>query len=222
MNFVLNVKKKIDIYRCYWYWYRAHCIFIHVPKAAGTTLSYAIYGKPLGHFTTEDVLTTFPNLWENSFVFGAARNPYSRIVSAYAFAKQGRTADMGVHNPSQYHINEFRTFRSFVLEWLRFQELGRLDGIFQTQSSFLTLGGCLAVDHIVYLESIHHGIDAVEKVLRRRLNLDKRNVTSTGKDISSFYCRETAEVIQHKYEEDFKLLGYSMDIEKECTETPAV
>ena len=74
--------REINIYRRYISWKKAKCIFVHVPKAAGTSINYALYGRTLGHYTIEEIQSRFPKLVERLFVFSFVRHPYARLVSA--------------------------------------------------------------------------------------------------------------------------------------------
>lgn len=207
---ISDFKKYINIYRRYPHWKKQHAIFIHVPKVAGTSINKAIYGRTLGHYTALEIQTKFPRLYKDSFVFSFVRNPWSRVVSAYKFAKQGRTESMGVRNPKQYQIPEFDNFERFVKEWLVNQDVNKLDYIFQPQVLFLTDSkGDIIADYVEKLENLADGVVEVEKRLGRKIKIGRANATSSTDDYRKHYGnKELIDLVGNIYADDIKKFGY--------------
>ena len=205
-----EIKHKLNLYRRYFSWKKAKCIYIHVPKAAGTSISKSIYGKTLGHYTATEICNKFPKLYYSAYKFSFVRNPWDRVLSAYRFAKVGRTESMGIHNPEQYDIPAFTTFESFVLEWLYGSNLEDLDFVFQPQYKFqFSKQGKLMVDYVGKVENIQSDIINIERKLGRRLNLTNANRTSAGVDYSEYYTNTNLiEAVKSLYKKDIKLFGY--------------
>ena len=68
------------------------CIFIHVPKVAGTSIERSIFETNkwlIGHVKASDYIRIDKNKFESYFSFGFVRNPYDRVVSAYHYLKNG-------------------------------------------------------------------------------------------------------------------------------------
>ena len=208
-----TIKHKLNLYRRYPHWKKQKAIFIHVPKVAGTSINKAIYGRTLGHYTALEIQTKFPKLYKNSYVFSFVRNPWSRVVSAYQFAKQGRTESMGVCNPKQYQIPEFDTFERFVKEWLVKQDVNKLDYIFQPQVLFLTDSkGDIIADNVEKLENLASGIAILEKKLGKKINVGRANATSSKDDFKTFYTNpELVEIIESIYKKDIETFIYQFD-----------
>lgn len=113
-------------------------IFVHVPKAAGTTVSnllsratcycdIEVGGSPLGeaiqphyrqrfglakHSTAREIRAVVGEVtWKRSFTIGFVRNPYARAQSAYKFMKSMRlTRRLPVLEP----LDRLDTFPDFV------------------------------------------------------------------------------------------------------------
>lgn len=167
------IKKEINLYRRYPYWSGLGCIFVHVPKAAGTSINNALHGRTLGHYTASEIKRKFPRLYERSFTFSLVRNPWDRVLSAYRFARSGKTESMGVENPSQYQVPAFRSFESFVLEWLPNKSIDESDFIFQPQWPFVCDdGGKVIVDHLGRFENIATTALIVKSKLKKTLILE--------------------------------------------------
>ena len=113
---------------------KSDIIFIHIPKAAGTSIANEIYGKRNGHLTASQVVKILgKDEFNRKFSFSISRNPYDRLVSSYFYAVQGGSIDGGITNSSMYKTNEFSDFSSFVKNWLVFQDLNSIDLIFRPQ-----------------------------------------------------------------------------------------
>jgi hypothetical protein len=205
-----TIKHKLNLYRRYPHWKKQGVIFIHVPKVAGTSINKAIYGRTLGHYTAVEIKNKFPILYKDSFVFSFVRNPWSRLVSAYKFAKQGRTESMGVRNPKQYQIPEFDNFESFVKEWLVNQDVNEIDYIFQPQERFLSDNkGDIIADYVGKLETLKSDLRFVGERLNKTLNVQHSNKTTGGLNYRNEYISdEMVEIVAAIYKKDIKLFNY--------------
>lgn len=89
-------------------------LFIHVPKAAGQSLSARLGGISrdlLGH---APLWWIDPSLRQGRFSFGFVRNPWDRLVSLYAFQSTKKVKN-GESPAYQQHIREIG-FRRWLLE----------------------------------------------------------------------------------------------------------
>ena len=203
---------RVNIYRRFLHWSKQGVIFIHVPKAAGTSINKAIYGRTLGHYTINEIERAFPRLVEKSFVFTICRNPYDRLVSAYHFAKAGRTKDMGMRNPKQYQIPEFDTFHSFVTEWLENKDITLLDNVFRPQYLYVSSNGKLNVDFLGHVETLAKDMEIVSQKLGKTIHVGHSNAVVREKSFRDYYTPELQRIVMDLYEKDFRLLGYSFEI----------
>ena len=205
-----KIKHKLNIYRRYIPWKKAGCIYIHVPKAAGTSISKSIYGRPLGHYTTCEIFEKFPKLFASAYKFSFVRNPWDRVLSAYRFAKIGRTESMGIYKPEQYAIPEFDSFESFVFDWLLIRDINKLDFVFQPQYKFLySENGTLMVDFLGKLERLNNDIKTVEQVLGTNLVIPFANRTSRENNYRDAYKNTSLiEKVREIYLKDITLFNY--------------
>ncbi|WP_101676227.1 sulfotransferase family 2 domain-containing protein [Alloalcanivorax mobilis] len=206
----MNFRYKINLYRRYPYWSKKKCIYVHIPKAAGTSINQSIYGRTLGHYKAYEIKAKFPKLYQECFVFSVTRNPWDRVVSAYRFAKMGSTGSMAVSNPFSYKIDAFRSFDAFIHEWLVYKELKDLDFIFQPQYLFVTdLSGSVIVDHLGRLDRINDTIKAVQEVLSVNMNMQNINVTSSDSNYKKYYqSNDTVNTVARLYAKDVSLFKY--------------
>ena len=209
----MNLAYRVNLYRRYFHWKKANAIFIHVPKVAGTSINKALYGRTLGHYRAIEIANSFPRLFEQAFTFSLVRNPWSRVFSAYQFARMGQTESMGIANPKQYQLPEFETFERFVLEWLKYQDIKQLDFVFQPQYHFLTdIQGKLMINHIGKLESLDTELPLIEENLKRKLSVSHQNKTNQGESFQAQYSNDAMiETIAELYSKDITLFGYQFN-----------
>ena len=67
----------------------AGVVFVHVPKAAGTSVATATIGRRAGHFTAAEIRAAMGPAFDRMFTFSVVRNPMDRLASAYRFARRG-------------------------------------------------------------------------------------------------------------------------------------
>jgi hypothetical protein len=205
-----SVRVPMDILRRCPRWKAAGVIFIHVPKAAGVSVSRAIYGRTLGHFYAQDIKKVCPRIFESLHVFAVVRHPVDRLFSAYRFAKKGGTDVMGMKD-SLYYVNHpsFTSFEKFVTEWLVHQNLKKVDGVFRPQYLYLyDESESLIVDSVYKLEYIDEGIKHLSSTLNRDFTIEHYNKSEDGQlNISN----ELADLIYKLYRKDFELLSYDFE-----------
>jgi hypothetical protein len=206
--------RKIRLGRAYGHWRRQRCIFIHVPKVAGTSINRALYGRPLGHFTASEIRTTFPGLSKRCLMFAVVRNPWARTLSAFKFARAGRTDLMGMARPEQYRTPEFETFGRFLRDWLAPRDLSALDFVFRPQMEFISdQDGSFLVDSWGRLENLEGALAIVEKHVGRRIVVPHVNSTSRPAAGDSSYRDHytdqwMVDLVREKYWRDIKYLDY--------------
>jgi hypothetical protein len=197
-------------------WLKTGIVFVHVPKAAGTSISEALYGRFTGHVRAADVLR-----WGSSRVrtlprVAVARNPWDRLVSAYRFIKRGSGIG-GPHagrvlRPEQYRIPEFDSFESFVNDWLAGRDVMTLDLALQPQSQFLfNHRGEILVDHLGRFEALAPTYAYLDGHIGGLAPMGRSNRSGDPVDYRTFYTPEVVERVGQIYAEDIRMLGYRYD-----------
>src|SRR4051812_11070000 len=71
---------------------RRNLIFIHVPRAAGTSIARALYGvQCTRHYSMRYYRDINPTFCAQAESFAVLRDPFDRFASAYAFVRAGGT-----------------------------------------------------------------------------------------------------------------------------------
>jgi len=189
------------------------CIFVHIPKAAGTSVAHGLFGCGVGHKSIYEYHKIFGADFHRYFKFAVVRNPFSRVVSAYESLKRGG-------NPVWPNADRYRDevlcrydgFESFVLEELDRAVRDRRH--FRPQWRFLMLDGELAVDYMARLETLEEDFEFICEKLGVDRELPHRNETRDDRPpLTSYYERaEVADAVRTVYADDFSLLGYSRQV----------
>lgn len=198
------------------YWIAAGIVFIHVPKAAGTSINQALYGRFMGHVRARDIRRWAPQSVKALPSFAVTRNPWDRLVSAWRFARRGEgiggRLQAGVWRPQQYRIAEFETFERFVMQWLSARDVDRLDSIFQPQSRFVCdRTGRALVDHVGRLDDLGPTLDFLRARLGKAPAIPSSNRSGRIVDYHTLYTPELVDRVGRIYASDVEAFGYAFD-----------
>ena len=113
-------------------------IFVHVPRAAGTSIVRALYGQGcIHHYSMRYYRTVDPGLAESAPSFAVLRDPFDRFASAFAFVRAGGTDSCRL---SEVFLRQTEGLAT-VDDYLAFLEGRRaldLDFVMRPQSWFVT------------------------------------------------------------------------------------
>ena len=195
------------------HWLRAGIVFIHVPKAAGTSINEALYGRFMGHARASDLRRWAPAAVNALPSFSVTRNPWDRLLSAYRFAKSGQgigdSYRAGMWRPHLYRGPEFASFERFVREWLAPRDVTKLDGVFQPQWLFLCdRDKKLLVDHAGRLENLGPTYAFIEAHIGPIVPLARANRSGPILDYRQYYTPELVRRVGDIYRDDIASFGY--------------
>lgn len=216
-------------------------VFIHIPKAAGTTVTRTlsqlthyrdqeIGGTELGeaaqkyfmkrfgirkHSRAEDVMNVMGrDVYMSYFRFAFVRNPYTRLASAYHFLKSWD----GLSQEYRDQLNRYPDFCSFLESdlWTSANPGRGPDGIFQPQVHWLFSREAepkLLVDFIGKTEHMSADMDAIMKRIDANSNTQDagRANSSPRYELPQKWDHEIVKRIQNEYKQDFSVLGYSVN-----------
>jgi hypothetical protein len=193
-------------------WLDRGIVFIHIPKAAGTSINTALFDRFMGHARAIDVLRWGSAELQALPRFAVVRNPWERLVSAYRFAKSGAgigKAAAGMRRPELYRAAEFESFERFVHEWLAPRDVAKLDGVFRQQHPYVSdKQGRLLVHHLGRLEDLGPTCGFIEKAIGRPIEIPRVNLSGQPVDYRQMYTAQTAALVGQIYREDVEKFGY--------------
>lgn len=190
-------------------------IFIHVPKAAGSSIEKALFSTrgEVGHHGAEEYLLADAEKFRRYFTFAFVRNPLDRFVSAYEYLAQGGRNRFDEAWMRQ-QIEPYPGFKSFVM---RLKDPSQRKTIlawmhFKPQHRFV----CddtdkIMVDFLGKYENIEQDFATVASHLGLNNTLPHENATANRRDYRTYYDEETRQVIEEVYKLDFEIFHYSLD-----------
>ena len=195
------------------------CIFVHIPKAGGISVSKSLFGNLSGgHISIEKYQIIFSKEdFDRYFKFSFVRNPWSRLFSAYNFLRKG-----GINAEDKKWAAEnlatYKDFNDFVIRGLR--KRSTIQHIhFVPQSNLLCApyGGELVIDFVGFFENFKDDFDIVKRELLFDPNLSLRhdNVTKASSacrpNYKISYSDEAREIVSEVYRRDIELFRYNFD-----------
>lgn len=210
--------------------HRHKCIFIHIPKAAGSSIEYYFKTKPfnwkepnfetlvgwdpkrkihLQHATAKQLLELeliSEDTWKEYFKFSFVRNPWSRAYSDYFWMIN----DTGIKDSFENFIQKKGDFKKVLSDDSRKEYRG--DHLIP-QTDFLFIDGVIAVDYFGKQEHFNHDFDYVKKALNlsHEMNFHEKKSSHKHSHYSKFYSPRTIQLIQEKYQNDIKNFSYTFD-----------
>ena len=204
-----------DLYRC---------MFIHIPKAAGSSIELSSIFQDQrdktgeyvgGHKTAMEYRRLYPDKFNKYFKFTFVRNPYSRLVSAYFYLSRGgmgNSYDTEIFK--KYFEHKKEDFVSFCRNSLS-EELIKDVVHFEPQHKFLCDDDMnILLDFIGKQENFVKDAKKVFKTIGLPYE-HRHSLGSNNKHFSEYYTNDIQQKVFNLYKLDFELLSYQSDIKKQ-------
>ncbi len=192
------------------------CIFFHIPKTAGLSVTLALFGNlGGGHKNAQFFKCLFGKSFSSYYKFAFVRNPFTRLVSAYEHLKKTDSYFLGDKVFSEKVLNNFETFDEFVELWLVDNFYKSEAPHFRTQFSFINLNGKVVLDFLGRYERLNDDFQKVANFLNIKTELPTENITQYDKQsyFEKYYLNQkTVALVQEIYKDDFEHFGYSKDV----------
>ncbi|MDI7860919.1 sulfotransferase family protein [Rhizobiaceae bacterium n13] len=192
-------------------------VFIHVPKAAGRSITKLLGGETPGIPTHLPHFALQPYGYDNRFSFGFVRNPWDRIVSTYNFVCQKK---LRPHESEEYQrrardmgFKRWLMEDEFFIDQDRFWRNAGLPPI-QKRSQMFWLDGC---DFIGRVESIDQDFAAIKVRAGIKSRLDAllglfRKVPRRNRSVRGTYERyfddESHDFVATHFHREIELFDY--------------
>ncbi len=185
------------------------CIFVHIPKNAGLSISYTLFGNTGGsHRKIKNYKKIFsPATFKKYYKFTFVRNPWDRLVSTFFFLKNGGLTEKD-RIWAEENIALYTDFDSFVKSWLSEENINK-SLHFQHQHEFLeNEKGEILLDFIGRFETIESDFKIIANTLKIDRTLKKSNASRRKEDYRSYYNEETKNRVAEVYAKDIQLFNY--------------
>jgi len=185
------------------------CIFIHIPKAAGVSLSLGMFDNLGGghRFITSYYPIYSPQEFKAFYKFTIVRNPWDRLVSAYHFLKEGGFNSVD-KSWFEENLSSYENFEEFVNGWVSKENITKFTH-FIPQYRYVYDGKKLCVDKVYKFEEMEMVINDINSRLGLHLKNEHKNRTqSRNDDYRSYYSDKTKSIVADVYSKDISLFGY--------------
>jgi len=184
------------------------CIFIHIPKAAGTSVTRTLFDCGSRHVRYTEYEKANPHKFCDYFKFSFVRNPWSRLYSAYSFLKHGGMNKMD-RQWAEAILCRYPDFDNFVKGWVNPENIRSWVHFFPQHYFICDDQLNLKMDYIGRFEQIDADMAVVQKKLSMPVQpMSKANVTDKMDSDLSIYTEETREIVRRVYAQDIELFHY--------------
>ena len=194
-------------------------IFIHVPKAAGSSLKTLVYGSlaasPQGHRRIVEYHIADPERARAYFKVAFVRNPWDRLLSAYTYLLASPARAPQDVAFAESHLRQAGSFEAFVsaLDTRPVYRRVVLSFVhFVPQHQYICLPGATgpAMDFLGRFERVAEDTE----ILKQRLGLADggalpRVRTSERQGYRDSYSTKMRDIVGQIYARDIALLGYA-------------
>nr|WP_246847375.1 sulfotransferase family 2 domain-containing protein [Vibrio crassostreae] len=184
---------------------RCGILFIHIPKAAGSSISIGLYNSQIGHKKASDYYLENPREYQKVDSFTVVREPVDRFLSTYRFLANGGMTPGDKENYKKY-IAKYSNVNDFVLslteEFINSGEIIHL----LPQYKFVYLGGVCLVNKIYHLENFSE--EVFKNDFEYFLTMDRLNI-SESRELNPL-SEEAEQHIKSLYERDYYYFGYNL------------
>jgi chondroitin 4-sulfotransferase 11 len=189
---------------------RSRCIFIHIPKTAGSSVVETLFGENSRHIPYFEYERANPRKFQRFFKFAFVRNPWDRVVSTYTFLRRGGMNELD-RNWSAQNLSQYPDFASFVRGWLNEENVWSWVHFVPQAHFILNEQGTVMVDYVGRFERIDEDFAYVAHRLGRDMRLGKTN-QSGHRHFSSYYDEDTREIVRRVYARDIEAFNYRFEV----------
>lgn len=183
------------------------CIFIHIPKTAGSSIITALSGgvSRRQHLPWYIFQKANPEKYEKYYKFAFVRHPVERAISAYNYLSRGGNEKNDIIIKQK--LVKYRDFNDFVINGLS-NGYFRNHPMFLPQSDFIVrFDQELAVDFLGKFEEIDESFAEIARKLNIDIKLPKINMSNKRADIK--IEEKALSILNLIYAQDFVNFHYS-------------
>lgn len=184
---------------------RTESIFIHIPKAAGTSIAVSLYGEDPWHYEIKFYRDNYKKKFLKYKKFAFIRNPYDRLFSSYrySFIQFARNSSTNVA-----FVTKYKSFENFVIDWVTRDNV-KNHYFFKPQVDYLCDEcGRLIIDFLGRYETLHDDYLIVSNMLNSNEILGQSNSSGEKLNYRKFYDKKMIDIVKNAYFDDFKMFNY--------------
>ena len=181
-------------------------LFIHIPKAGGTSIATALYGKASGHPYLYQYYLANKHFTKTFYKFCVVRNPYDRLVSAFSHISNGNS------NPElkllfkELNIKSFDDLIFNLNDKIIYKKICKKTAHFRSQYEFIHHRN-VCMDEIFKFEDFNSIEQSLNKQLNQKISIKKLN-TSKRTHYRDYYNDFSIKVVKKIYKKDLEMFNY--------------
>jgi hypothetical protein len=185
------------------------CVFIHIPKTAGSSIVLSLFGEGSRHVSYREYESANPKKFRRYFKFAFVRNPWDRLVSSYFYLRNGGSGGQDQVWFEQNLVG-YTDFTSFVRCWLTKENIWSWTH-FKPQYYFICDPDLRPrMDFLGRVETIDADFQYVCERLGIAAELKRTNPSNHG-HYSQYYTDELRERVATVYAKDIAIFGYEFN-----------
>jgi len=189
------------------------CIFIHIPKNAGTSVITLLNGNEKiqqEHNSYWDYLRSDPKKYREYEKFCIVRNPWDRLFSGYQYIRNGGNKGSDKYLSGMLN-KQCKNFNDFVMNWLSFDRIYNIK-VLNPQFIYIydSQNERIEIQNILRFESLNDDFHIIKKRLGISQELPTLN-QSKIKDYRNVYTEEMVERVAEFYSFDIRLFNYQFE-----------
>ncbi len=191
------------------------CIFVHIPKAAGSSVAKALFGESVGHRPIRRHIAYSQELVDQYYKFTFVRNPWDRLYSGYNYFHHciGMTKHRD-HRWATQMLGRFSGFEEFVngLSNPDFVKTIKQYDHFRDQKDWLCdpSSGEMMMDFVGRFENLERDYNHVCARLGVTQKLPHYR-RGKGSDYRTHYSDRMIDIVGEVYEADISAFSYGFD-----------
>jgi hypothetical protein len=188
---------------------KLNLVFLHIYKTAGTSLRDALIRidndckeMAYGHADYSDLIEHL----RDEKIFSVVRNPYDWIYSLYQYGRAYNTHPFYAYCAT----HSFDDFIKWYFKNIDILNTTTINGKLQTQTEYVSFNGKISVDYILKMENLENDfIELLNSLRQKGFRLNHLNATAYKHIDYSELSRETIDIINEKYHQDFINFNYT-------------
>lgn len=186
------------------------CIFVHIPKCAGISVSKSLFNNlGGGHLSIMDYQLIYgQSKFKDFFTFTFVRNPWDRVFSAYNFLNKGGF-DKADKLWAEENLSCFNSFNQFVCTWVTEKNIYSWNHFIPQYRFVCDPYGNIKVNFIGRFESIENDFKYISQKINCNDYLEHTNKSNNSMAYKEFYTKKSIEIIRNIYTKDIELFGYN-------------
>jgi hypothetical protein len=189
---------------------RLKCIYVHIPKTAGTSLTNALFGHPTpGHLPLSWFQHIDPERFEQYYKFTFVRNPWDRLISGYSYMARKQSRGAATAEWIRF-INKFDSFEDFVTRWVSEENIERQKTFVPQYRFVFDKFGMQTLDFVGRFENLQADYQYLCQQLGAGQSLPHANKADRS-DYRAYYSAATRDIVARVYARDIELFEYTFD-----------